>query len=163
VILNAELYNDALELVNTPDVKLDLKSDSGKNFSFLFTRTGQGYQLDAGALLSGDYSYTASTRSGNQNLTANGRLTVKPLNLETRQTAADHQLLRALAKQSGGQFLLPSQVDQLADLIRKNDNIKTLVYEDKHYSDLVDLKWIFVLIVSMLGFEWFMRKREGEL
>ena len=163
VILNAELYNDALELVNTPDVKLDLKSDSGKNFSFLFTRTGQGYQLDAGALPSGDYSYTASTRSGNQNLTANGRLTVKPLNLETRQTAADHQLLRALAKQSGGQFLLPSKVDQLADLIRKNDNIKTLVYEDKHYSDLVDLKWIFVLIVSMLGFEWFMRKREGEI
>jgi len=163
VILNAELYNDALELVNTPDVRIDLKSDSGKNYSFLFTRTGQGYQLDAGALPTGDYSYTASTRSGNQNLTASGRLTVKPLNLETRQTAADHQLLRALAKQSGGQFLLPSQVDQLADLIRKNDNIKTLVYEDKHYSDLVDLKWIFVLIVSMLGMEWFMRKREGEI
>ena len=163
VILNAELYNDALELVNTPDVKIDLKSDSGKNFSFLFTRTGQGYQLDAGALPTGDYSYTASTRSGNQNLTARGLLTVKPLNLETRQTAADHQLLRALAKQSGGQFLLPSQVDQLPDLIRKNDNIKTLVYEDKHYSDLVDLKWIFVLIVSMLGLEWFMRKREGEI
>ncbi len=163
VILNAELYNDALELVNTPEVKLDLKSDSGKSFSFLFTRTGQAYQLDAGALPSGDYIYSASTRTGNQNFKANGRLTIKPLNLETRQTAADHQLLRALAKQSGGQFLLPSQVDQLAELIRKNDNIKTLVYEDKHYSDLIDLKWIFVFIVLLLSLEWFMRKREGQI
>jgi len=163
VIVNAELYNDAMELVNTPEVKIDLKSDSGKNYSFLFTRIGQSYQLDAGILPSGDYSYVGSAKSGNQNLSATGRLTVKPLNLETRQTAADHQLLRALAKQTGGQFLLPSQVYQLADLIRKNDNIKTLVYEDKHYSDLVDLKWIFVLIVSMLGLEWFVRKREGEI
>jgi hypothetical protein len=163
VILNAELYNDALELVNTPDVKIELKSDSGKNYSFLFTRTGQSYQLDAGALPSGDYTYAASAKLGNQNLTANGRLTVKPLNLETRQTAADHQLLSALAKQSGGQMLMPSQVGQLADLIRKNENIKTVVYEDKHYADLVDLKWIFVFIITLLSLEWFMRKREGEI
>lgn len=163
VILNAELYNDALELVNTPDVKIELKSDSGKNYSFLFTRTGQSYQLDAGTLPSGDYSYAASAKLGKQNLTGNGRLTVKPLNLETRQTAADHQLLRALAKQSGGQMLMPSQVGQLADLIRKNENIKTIVYEDKHYADLVDLKWIFVVIITLLSLEWFMRKREGEI
>ncbi|HEY2582350.1 MAG TPA: hypothetical protein VGI43_11115, partial [Mucilaginibacter sp.] len=46
VILNADLYNDALELINTPDVNIDLKSETGKNYSFLFTRNGQSYQLD---------------------------------------------------------------------------------------------------------------------
>ncbi|MBS1531405.1 MAG: hypothetical protein JSU01_13950 [Bacteroidetes bacterium] len=163
VIVNAELYNEALELVNTPDVKIDLKSDSGKNYSFLFTRTGQSYQLDAGALPVGEYSYDASTKLGNQTLTAKGQLTVKPLNLETRQSAADHQLLSAMAKQSGGQMLMPSQIGQLADLIRKNDNIKTVVYEDKHYSDLVDVKWVFLVILALLSAEWFMRKREGEI
>ncbi|MBS1524640.1 MAG: hypothetical protein JST19_03260 [Bacteroidetes bacterium] len=163
VILNAELYNDALELLNSPDVKIDLKSDSGKNYSFLFTRTGQSYQLDAGTLPSGDYSYTASVKLGTQSLTANGRLTVKPLTLETRQTAADHKLLYQLAKQSGGQMLMSSQIGELAGLIRKNDNIKTIVYEDKRYSDLIDLKWVFVLVVVLLSAEWFIRKREGEV
>jgi len=163
VLLNAELYNEAMELVNTPDVKIDLKGDSGKNYSFLFTRSGQSYQLDAGTLPTGDYSYSASAKLGDQPLTANGRLTVKPLNLETRQSAADHKLLAALAKQSGGQMLMPSQVNQLADMIRKNENVKTVVYEDKHYSDLVDLKWIFILIVALLSLEWFTRKREGEV
>jgi hypothetical protein len=163
VLLNAELYNDALELVNTPDVKIDLKSDSGKNYSFLFTRSGQSYQLDAGTLPVGEYVYTATTKLGTQSFTAKGQLTVKPLNLETRQSAADHQLLRELAKQSGGQMLMPPQINQLADLIRKNENIKTVVYEDKHYSDLVDVKWVFVLILLLLSGEWFMRKREGQV
>jgi hypothetical protein len=163
VILNAELYNDALELVNTPDIRIELKSRSGKNYSFLFTRNGQSYQLDAGTLPVDEYAYAASTKLGNETFTASGQFTIKPLNLETRQSAADHQLLSDMAKQSGGQMLQPSQISQLADLIRKNENVKTVVYEDKRYSDLIDLKWIFILIAGLLSVEWFVRKREGEI
>ncbi|WDF79507.1 hypothetical protein PQ469_05735 [Mucilaginibacter sp. KACC 22773] len=163
VILNAELYNDALELINTPDVKIDLKSSSGKNYSFLFSRSGPSYQLDAGALPVGEYSYTASTQNGKSQFKASGQITVKALNLETRQSAANHQLLKTLAQQSGGKMLYPSQISQLADLIRKNDNIKTVVYEDKRYSDVIDVKWLFVLILLLLSGEWFSRKREGEV
>ncbi len=163
VILNAELYNDALELVNTPDMRIELKGHSGKNYSFLFSRNGQSYQLDAGTLPVDEYSYSAQARLGSETFNASGQLTVKPLNLETRQSAADHRLLFDLARQSGGQMLMPSQMGLLADLIRKNENVKTVVYENKHYSDLVDLKWIFVLILILLGTEWFIRKREGEI
>ncbi|MDB5031308.1 hypothetical protein [Mucilaginibacter sp.] len=163
VLLNAELYNDALELTNTPDVKIDLKTTDGKNYSFLFTRNGQSYQLDAGTLPVGEYTYTANTKLGNRLFNASGQLTVKPLNLEIRQSAANHQLLRNIAKQSGGEMLQPTQINKLVNLIKQNENIKTLVYEDKHYSDLIDVKWIFVLIVALLGAEWFLRKREGEV
>ena len=85
VILNAELYNDALELVNTPDIRIELKSRAGKNYSFLFSRNGQSYQLDAGALPVEEYSYSANTKLGNQSFTAMGQIaTIKPRNLETR-------------------------------------------------------------------------------
>jgi hypothetical protein len=163
VILNAELYNEALELINTPDVKIDLKGKSGKTFSFIFTRNGQSYQLDAGTLPPDDYTYTAGTKFGDKPFTATGQLAVKPLNAETRQSAADHQLLYTLAKENGGQMLMPSQIDQLATLIRKNENIKTIVYDDKSYRDLVDEKWVFVLILALLSAEWFLRKRDGEV
>ena len=168
VILNAELYNDALELINTPDVKIDLKSDSGsadsyRGYSFLFTRNGQAYQLDAGALPSGEYTYTAATKVGNRPYTATGQFTVKALNLETRQSAANHLLLNNIAKQSGGKMVYTNQINQLANLIKANDNVKTLVYQDKHYSDLIDIKWVFVLLLALLSTEWFLRKREGEV
>ena len=163
VILNAELYNDALELVNTPDVKIDLKNTNGKSYSFLFTRSGQSYQLDAGTLPVGEYTYTATTKPGTKRFTVAGQLTVKPMNLETRQSAANHRLLYNIARQSGGQMLYPWQAGQLAGLIRKNENIKTVVYDDKRYSDMIDLKWIFALILIFLSAEWFVRKREGEI
>jgi len=163
VIINAELYNDALELINTPDVNINLKNGSGKNYSFLFSRTGQSYQLDAGTLPVGEYEYNASTKNGVKQFTAHGQLTVRALNLESRQSTANHQMLNTIAKQSGGQMLLPSQINRLAGLIKKNENIKTVVYEDKHYNDLVDVKWVFVLILGLLSAEWFFRKREGEI
>jgi len=163
VLLNAELYNDALELVNTPDVKIDLKSGAGKSYSFLFTRNNKSYQLDAGTLPVGEYTYAASTKIGSKTFNASGQLTVKALNLEARQSAANHQLLNTIARQSGGLMLQPSQVKQLANLIRKNENIKTVVYEDKHYSDIIDVKWVFVMILGLLALEWFLRKREGEI
>ena len=163
VLLNSELYNEALQLTNTPDVKIEIRSNAGKNYSFLFTRNGQSYQLDAGSLPVGEYSYTASGKLGNENLTATGQFTVKALNLEARQSTANHQLLQQLARQSGGMMLQPSQINQLANLIRKNDNIKTIAYEDKRYSDLIDVKWVFVLILLLLSSEWFLRKREGEV
>jgi len=163
VLLNAELYNDALELINTPDVKIDFKSQAGKSYSFLFTRNGQSYQLDAGTLPVGEYTYSATAKLGTKQFNANGQLTVKPLNLEARQSAANHQLLNTIAKQSSGEMLYPNQINRLADLIRKNENIKTVVYEDKHYSDIIDVKWVFVLILGLLSLEWFLRKREGEI
>lgn len=163
VIINAELYNDALELINTSDVKIDLKSDAEKNYSFLFTRIGQNYQLDAGTLPTGEYSYLSTTTNGTKQFTARGQFTVKALNLESRESAANFQLLNTIAKQSGGEMLQPSQITRLASLIRKNENIKTVVYEDKHYSDVIDVKWVFVLILGLLSIEWFLRKREGEI
>jgi hypothetical protein len=161
ILLNAELYNDALELVNTPDVRTDIKSDAGKSYSFLFSHNGQSYQLDAGTLPAGEYTYTAGVKLGDKSLAARGQFTVKALNLEARQSTANHQLLYALAKQSGGELLQPSQISRLANLIRKNETIKTVEYEDRHYTDLIDMKWLFILILLLLSTEWFMRKREG--
>ena len=163
ILLNAELYNEALVLTNTPDVKLDLKDAKGKSYSYQFTRTGQSYQLDAGVLPPGEYTYLATTQTGKQQLTATGQLSVKVIDLEARQSTANHQLLRSIAKESGGQMLRPNEIGKLADLIRKNENIKTLVNEDSRYTELIDLKWVFALIIVLLSAEWFLRKREGEV
>lgn len=163
VMLNAELYNEALQLTNTPDVKIDLKGNGNKTYSFMFTRSSQSYQLNAGALPVGDYEYTAATKNGDKTFTASGRFVIKPLNAETRQSTADHRLLYTLSKENGGQLIQPSQINQLPELIRHNENIKTIVYDDKTYREMVDEKWAFFMILALLSTEWFLRKRDGEV
>ncbi len=163
VILNAELYNEALELVNTAQVSVTVKNTAGKTYSYQMSPGGQDYELDAGMLPPGEYTYTGSTRLGSTPFTAGGRFSVKALNLESRQSKADYALLGRIARQSGGSMIQPSQLEALVKLIKHNENIKTVEYEDKHYTEAIDVKWLLGLIIALLAIEWVVRKREGEV
>ncbi len=163
VTVQAELYNKAYELVNQPDVAITIKNKEGKTYSYQFSRNNQSYQLNAGVLPSGDYTYEAQTKLGNENFKASGSFSIKALIAEAAQSAANHQLLFTIAKQNGGEMVFPEQLNQLASLIRKNENIKTIAYEENNYLELIDEKWIFILILLLLSLEWFFRRRNGEI
>jgi hypothetical protein len=163
VIVNAELYNDAYELVNSPDVNISMKNQEGKSYSFLFSKTGNSYVLDAGILPAGEYTFDARTRLGDKAYTAAGEFVIRQQQAEFQQTRANHQLLYALAEQNGGQLIYHNQLASLPDLIKANENVKTIVYEDRKYEEAVNYKLIFFVILALLSFEWFMRKRNGEV
>ncbi|MBC8053950.1 MAG: hypothetical protein H7Y13_12865 [Sphingobacteriaceae bacterium] len=162
IILNAELYNENYELVNSPDVSVALKHDN-KTYPFLFSKTGSGYILDAGVLPAGEYSYSASTQLGKIKHTATGQFVIIQQQTEYRQTTANHQLLYNLSALNEGELVYPSNVKSLADKIRKNELIKTISYEDRKYEELISLKLVFFLILALLSAEWFIRKRSGEV
>ena len=161
IMLNAELYNEATQLVNQPDVKVDIKGKLGKVYSFICSRSGQSYQLDAGTLPADDYTFIANTKMADETYTASGRFTVSSLNIESLQSKADFGLLAELARNNNGKMLIPAQVGQLDTLIRHNENIKTIVYADSHYSEMIDQWWVFVLILVLMSAEWFLRKYNG--
>jgi hypothetical protein len=68
-----------------------------------------------------------------------------------------------MANLSGGQMVYPVQIKSLEDLLTKNEKIKTLSYEEKSYESLINLKWIFFLLILILSIEWFLRKRNGAI
>ncbi len=163
VLLNATLYNDAYEPINNPDVMLQIKSENGKIFSYNFSKFGASYRLDAGSLLEGNYTYLATTNLGNQKYTASGSFYVNALITEYQQTTANHQLLYTMAQQNNGKMFMPVELLRIADELEKSDQIKTVSYEDRKYEELINFKWLFVIILLLLSAEWFLRKRNGEL
>ncbi|WP_231463369.1 MULTISPECIES: hypothetical protein [unclassified Pedobacter] len=160
---NGTLYNESYLPVNEPEVQLQIKNDAGKLFNYVFSKTENGYQLDAGNMPSGNYAYVAGTSLGGKKLTATGSFYVNALIAEYQQTTANHQLLNTISKQSNGQLFMPNDLMKIADVILTNDNIKTISYEDRKYDELINLKWLFALILILLSTEWFLRKRNGEL
>lgn len=160
---NGTLYNESYQPVNESEVSLQVKNDTGKIFSYVFSKTENGYQLDAGAMPAGNYSYTANTSLGGQKFTASGSFYVNALIAEYQQTTANHQLLYTISKQSNGKFFMPENLLKIADEILKNENIKTISYEDRKYDELINIRWLFGLILVLLSVEWFLRKRNGEL
>lgn len=160
---NGTLYNESYQPVNEAEVKLQVKNEAGKIFNYVFSKTDNGYQLDAGTMPAGNYSYVANTILGGQKFTASGSFYVNALIAEYQQTTANHQLLNTISKQSDGKLFMPADLLKIADEILKNENIKTISYEDRKYNELINMKWLFGLILILLSVEWFLRKRNGEL
>lgn len=163
VLLNAELYNDAYEAITDAEINIDIKHSAGKNYSFLFSKKETFYELNAGFLPEGEYSFTAKTSYGGKKLESSGNFIVEKTNLELQQTTANHQVLYNMSSISGGEMVYPDNIMSLEDLIHQNEKIKTVSYQDKSYEELINIKWLFFLLVLLLSIEWFLRKRNGVL
>jgi hypothetical protein len=161
IVFDAELYNETYELINTPDVTLTIRNAAGKEFPYIFNKTQNAYMLNAGYFASGNYSYSASVKYNNKNLTESGNFTISPVQLEAIQTRADHQLLNLLSSKTGGILFYPNQLDELAKQIKAHENIKPVIYTTNKTESAINLKWLFFLIAAMLSIEWFVRKYNG--
>tara|TARA_R110000782_G_scaffold1119_2_gene4187 strand:- start:45814 stop:47901 length:2088 start_codon:yes stop_codon:yes gene_type:complete len=161
IIFNAELYNNSYELVNTPEVKLELKNDAGVDYQFVFNKSGNAYILNAGILPVGSYSYLASTTFSGEQYAVKGPLQINPLLVELNNTVANHQLLQNVANKYNGKMVLPPEMNELEQLIKENTAISSLIYEETDIKEIIHIKWIFFLILALISTEWFIRKRNG--
>lgn len=158
IIVKGALYNDNFELINDKDVVFVLTNDENKSESiYHFSKEDNTYSLNIGKIPEGYYSWTAKVE-GN---TKNGTFIVNSANPEYINLQANHTMLKNIAEQSGGKFLLFKDVDNLNSILEKEvkDNNKTYFFTKN-----VNLRNVLpvLLIISILLFiEWILRRRAG--
>ena len=161
VLFDAEVYNQSYELINSNDVEMIIKNSKGDEYPFEFGKTANAYQLNAGMLPVDNYTWEARVREGENIYTDDGAFTVSPLNIEAINTIADHNLLFQISEKTNGMMLYPEEVQTLPELIRGREDITTITYTDRKYSELINIPWLFGLILLLVSLEWFIRKRGG--
>ena len=161
VTIGAELYNDSFELINSPEASLVLKKDSTTEFHFVFDKMNSQYQLNLGRPEAGIYQMEASVVLGEKEYRKKGTFSLISLNLEEQQTVANHHILYQLAYETGGKFFTPDNLNQLFSEIESNEKIKTGKFVRFNQSELLNAKWLFVIIILIFSLEWFLRKYWG--
>lgn len=161
IVLDAELYNDSYELINEPDVSLVITNDDGKDFTYTFNKTASAYTLDAGIFPVGNYRFRGTVFNNGQNLTYSGQFSVQPIQLEVYETTADHGLLRLLSEKYGGELVYPTQLTSIASMIKETGKVKPVIYQTSKTRSVINLKWIFFLLLGLLTAEWFLRRYFG--
>ena len=161
VVLDAELYNDSYELINEPDVTLVIKNEEGKDFPFQFSKNNKSYNLQAGFFPAGNYTYEGKTVYNGKEFKDNGAFSITPVRLESINTTADHRLLNQLAVQSGGNMVYPDAMTALSESIKNSAAAKPVLREITKTQSIINLKWIFFVILILFGIEWFVRKFNG--
>jgi len=160
---NAEVYNQSYQLVTEPEVNVIITDSAGKQFTYTMSKTSNAYYLNSGLFPTGEYKYKATVKVNNQVFSQSGSITVKAIVAEKTITVANHQLLHQLATSTGGKLFHKNETEKLKQELLNNETIKPITYSQKQLSDLIDLKWIFFLIIGLLSLEWFLRKRSGTI
>ncbi len=161
ISFDAELYNDSYELINEPEANIRVVNDEGKEYNFNFTKTANAYTLDAGKLPIGDYQFSGKTTYNGKELKSAGSFTIRELKLETVQTTADHNMLKLLAENYNGEMIKSNNIAGLAQKILKRDEVTPVLYHTYKSEPVINLKWLFFIILSFLALEWFLRKYNG--
>ncbi len=158
---SAELYNEAYELINDQDVTMTITNEEGIKYDYRFSKQFNSYYLNIGKLPIGNYSWQAAASIGNKNYTKSGRFSVQEVMIETSNLIANHTLLHSISQATNGKFYTPENMADIEKEIKNNDNIKPVVSYQKNYKLLLDSPIYFILIILLLGIEWFLRKWGG--
>lgn len=158
VNIYAELKNDNGELVNTPDASLTLSDSSGKDLRYALEKNGNSYRLNIGLLAPGNYRFTGKTSYNGQAYTSEGSFVVTSVPLEQLRSHADFGLMARLAQQSGGAFFTYATMQHLSDSLERNKSVRPVIHADKTYTELIDRRWLFFIILLLAAGEWLLRK-----
>jgi len=108
----------------------------------------------------GDYTIRVKATQDDQMLgTAQARFLVFEQNLELDHAVADATMLDSLAAMTGGQSLAPEELPKL--LARLTERTENLEVRSETKKTLWDTWTLLLLVVGLLGTEWFLRKRWG--
>jgi len=161
VLIDAQLYNENYELINTPEANLTITNSTGENFDYTLSKTNNYYFLDAGRFPEGNYTFSSSTSFNGKNLKAGGKFSVQSIIKEQYDLTAKHDILHQLSSKFGGEVLYPSNMSKLNTLIAENETIKPIMYQKAETKPLLDWRWILGAILILLIIEWFLRRYFG--
>ena len=160
VIFQTEIYNDIYEPIFGQEVKLDLVDEKGKTRQFTYTHSQESPRFNVSGLTDGVYRLAATTTLKGRQEKATGQFVIRNADLELNNTTADFGMLRDLAHRSGGTFITPSSLNNFIQKL-KSDRPADRLDSAEEMVELIYLKWLFFLLVLLLGAEWGLRKYHG--
>lgn len=160
VVFESQVYNEIYEPVFGNRINLEVTNDAGKKFNYNYVISPGNARYQIGGLKEGIYKYTASTTINGKEEKVRGQFLITAQQAELQNLTADFDLLRKLSASTGGKFYHVSETGKLqSDLSKKEAS--SVIHTEEKYDNLLNLKWVFFLLLALISAEWFLRKFYG--
>lgn len=160
VVFESQVYNDIYEPVFGNRIDLEITDDASKKYTYNYVISPGNARYQVGGLKEGIYKYISSTSINGKEEKVRGQFLVTAQQAELQNLTADFDLLRKLSISTGGKFYNVSETDKLRADLSKKEAISVIHSEEK-FDNLVNLKWVFFLLLALVSAEWFLRKFYG--
>ena len=156
-----QLFNKSYDPINEPDAQILIEDEEGNQYDYQFNRSNNAYYLDVTGLGVGNYTYTAKTTLGNEAFETKGNFRIIEILVEGSQLVANHNLLFQLSEKSAGKVYRDFDLSLLKEELAQRGDISSISYNQEEVEDVINLRWIFYILLGLLAIEWFIRKYNG--
>ena len=160
VVFETEIYDEVYEEVYGQSIELKVTAEDSTVRDFSYVTSAGNTQYRISNLPEGIYQYAASVTLNGDRMTSQGEFTVRSLQIEALNLTADHGLLRDLATENGGEFYSVDEMDDLAQTLT-TQQATGKIYTSELFLPLVNLKWLFFVLLLLVATEWGLRKYMG--
>lgn len=162
IIFTADLKNPSLELTNEADLEIKIINKHTKDiYEYIFSKKENSYYLNINNLPEGIYNFTANAELGGKIYSDKGSFSVTSIGAEAQDLVADSHRMQLIAALTDGKNLHINELNQLAEVLDNDERITSVLREETNYKDLINMKSIFFVILSLLTIEWILRKMFG--
>lgn len=161
ILMTAEVYNEAYEMITLPEVTLSVTDSTNRQLTYTFDRSNQFYRLDAGLYPPGNYRFDAKTSLGKKEFEESGKFAVLPVNIEQVNMQANHRMLHQLSYETNGQFFQSGNENGLIKAVMESSSINPVNYHQIILNEILNIRWIFFVLLALLSSEWILRKFWG--
>lgn len=162
VVINAELRNPSNELVTEPDLNIQIiNKKTGETYYYVFSKRDHDYELNAGVLPEGIYTYKATAEMGEKKIGMNGSFSVVSLGIEAQQLTADIDRMRSIAAVTNGKCYTVDQLPKLLEDLKADTRITSVEHHETRFEDLIHSKWLLFVLIGLAAVEWILRKMFG--
>ncbi len=160
VIIESQVYNDIYEPVYGNVSDIEITNESGAKQQYSYTTGPGNTRYSVGGLKEGVYRYRSRTLVNGKTEEVRGEFAVEERQAELQNLTADFDLLRRLSSQTGGRFFQASAIGQMQQLLQRTE-ANTVIHSEENYESVINLKWVFWLLLLLVSTEWFLRKYFG--
>ncbi|MEA5141594.1 vWA domain-containing protein [Arcicella rigui] len=160
VVFETEIYNAIYEKLYDIPIKLEIKDEKGITKTFTYSTSPENTKFEISTLPAGVYRYKAVATVLGKTEQATGEFVIRDLQIENANLTADFDELRQLSKKTGGTFYKHNQFETLKQAIL-NHQVPDKIEATEDLKEMINLRWIFFLILTLLTAEWVIRKYLG--
>lgn len=160
ITFSGQVYDDFYQPLSDAQVNISVSGDTARFADEMIAEGNGFYRQSFSGLPEGEYQYRLEAQRNGQTIgQRTGKFTVKPFFLEFQQIPANYNLMKQIADETGGAIYSPQNF--------LNNFPPGQLESRTQYSSFEYFLWSYwhwlVLLIVLLGTEWFLRKRWGLL
>jgi hypothetical protein len=163
VVLMASVRGADGSLIKDAKLEITIASPDGRPIrreAVLDPAAQSAFTATFEAPFEGEYEAQVIARQGEQTI-GSDRITIRVTQpvIEYANTNPDRPLLREIAQRSGGQYLEPSELDKITELVELRPYETTRARNETEAVPAWDRWWFALIFLGLMAGEWLVRKK----